>query len=58
MPIPGTPDTAVYISPGIEANLFVGAQLFANVRILLFTHVTGYQLIAPALFEVTFGYSL
>ncbi|HUI30331.1 MAG TPA: hypothetical protein VLX91_08940 [Candidatus Acidoferrales bacterium] len=48
----------IYISPGIEANLFQGIQLYANLRIPLFTHVTGYQLVAPALFEVTLGYSL
>lgn len=48
----------LYISPGIEADLFHGVQLYANLRIPLLTHVTGYQLVAPTLFEVTVGYSL
>jgi hypothetical protein len=48
----------LYISPGIEADLFPGVQLYANLKIPLLTHMTGYQLVAPALFEVTIGYSL
>jgi len=48
----------LYISPGIEANLFEGMQLYANVRVPVLTHVNGYQLVAPALFEVTLGYQL
>jgi len=47
-----------YISPGVEANLTQGVQLYADVRIPLFTHVTGYQLVAPTLVEFTLGYNL
>ncbi len=48
----------LYVIPGVEANLFYGVRLYANMKVPLVTRVTGYQLVAPALFEVTIGYSL
>jgi hypothetical protein len=55
---PNTGFDRLYVSPGIEANLLQGIQLYANVRVPIITHVRGYQLVAPALFEVTVGYQL
>lgn len=48
----------LYVSPSVEVNVSPNIQLYGDVRIPLLTHVTGYQLVAPALFEVTLGYQL
>jgi len=48
----------LYVSPGIEGNPCQGIQLYVDLRIPLLTRVTGYQLVAPALFEITLGYSV
>lgn len=46
----------LYISPGIEVKLSEKIQLYGNLKIPIVTHVSGYQLVAPALVDVTFGY--
>ncbi len=48
----------LYLSPGIEVKFSKRIQLYGSVKIPLVTHVTGYQLVAPALVDVTVGYLL
>lgn len=48
----------VYVSPGIEAVLSNNLSVFANVKIPLWTHVQGVQLVAPALVGVTVSYDI
>ncbi|HQT92041.1 MAG TPA: hypothetical protein PL001_08435, partial [Candidatus Kryptobacter bacterium] len=55
---PNTGYDRLYLSPGVEVNVSQNIQLYGDVRIPLLTHVTGYQLVAPELFEVTLGYQL
>ena len=48
----------LYLSPGIEVKLNNQVQIYGNFKIPLVTHVTGYQLVAPALIDVTVGYRI
>jgi len=48
----------IYVSPGVEINLSNQIQLYGNFKIPVLTHVTGFQLVAPALVDVTLGYQL
>lgn len=48
----------LYLSPGIEVKFNEKIQLFADVKIPVATHVSGYQLVAPVLLDVTVGYQL
>jgi len=50
--------TRVYISPGLEVKLNDQIQLFGNLKIPLITHVTGYQLVAPVLVDLTIGFRI
>jgi len=43
----------LYVAPGLEFNLGSTLKLYSDVRIPLMTHVNGYQLVAPALWNVT-----
>ena len=46
------------IAPGIEMSAFGGARIYADARIALVTHVTGVQLVAPYLLNVTLSFGL
>ncbi len=48
----------LYVSPGVEVKLSPQIQLYGDIKIPLITHVTGYQLVAPALVDVTIGYKI
>jgi hypothetical protein len=48
----------LYLSPGIEVKFNNQFQIYGNFKIPLTTHVNGYQLVAPALVDVTIGYLL
>jgi hypothetical protein len=48
----------LYLSPGIEVIAGAHLNLYGDVRIPLATHVRGYQLVAPALYSFTLGYSI
>ncbi len=48
----------LYLSPGLEVNLIHSIKFYGDIRIPLLTHVNGYQLVAPALFNLTVGYDL
>lgn len=45
----------VSLSPGIEFHIHL-VKIFADVEIPVYDHVTGNQLIAPALFKVALSY--
>lgn len=48
----------LYVSPSVEVNVSQSIQVYADLRIPVLTHVTGYQLVAPALFNITLSCSL
>jgi hypothetical protein len=48
----------LYAAPGIEVIISNHLSIFGDLKIPVFTHVRGYQLIAPALSTVTASYSL
>ncbi len=50
--------TRLYVSPGVEVNIVKDLQLYADLRLPVLTRTTGYQLVAPALLEVTLGYQI
>ena len=47
----------VYFSPGFEALISSNLNLYADLKIPVWTHVRGMQLVAPALVGVTMSYS-
>ena len=48
----------LYLSPGIEMNLNGSVRLYADMRIPLVTHVTGNQLVAPYLANLTLSFGI
>ena len=48
----------LYFSPGVEVNLLGSFKLYGDVRIPLLTHVNGYQLVAPALLNMTLSFGV
>ncbi len=47
----------LYLSPGLEVVASTHFTLYGDLRIPLMTHVRGVQLVAPALVNLTMGYS-
>ena len=47
----------LFVSPGIEVVATTHLTLYGDLRIPLMTHVRGVQLVAPALMNLTMGYS-
>ncbi len=48
----------VYISPGVQVVATGHISLYADLRVPLVTHVRGNQLVAPALVNMTMGFSI
>ena len=47
----------LYISPGLQVIATTHFTLYGDLRIPIITHVRGFQLVAPALANLTVGYS-
>jgi hypothetical protein len=43
----------IFVAPGVEVQISSKMQLFGDIRIPLFTHVRGYQLVAPLLLNTS-----
>ena len=48
----------VYVAPGVQILLSARVSLYGDVRIPVFTHVRGNQLVAPALVSLTMGFGV
>ncbi|MGA9120320.1 MAG: hypothetical protein WB699_13240 [Bacteroidota bacterium] len=48
----------VYLAPGIEVVASRHLTVYGDIRIPVLTHVRGYQLVAPALYSASLGYTI
>jgi hypothetical protein len=55
---PNTGFERVYLTPGVEVIATNHFTIFADLRIPIITHVRGFQLVAPALINLTMNYDV